>query len=115
VPVETKVSAASVASTLTGLVVMLIGTLVFHGADVPALVVSIAGALVTGAVTFIAGWVARHTPRPPETTGTGNSAPLTTSPPTVAPASASSATPPADLPVTPPSVPPSTPPTSGSA
>lgn len=102
-PVETKVSAASVASTLAGLVVMLLATLVFHGGAVPALLVSLVGALATGAVTFGAGWAARHTPRPLKTTDTGSSAPLTTA----APTSASSAAPRVDT--SPPAAPPSAP------
>lgn len=107
-PVETKVTAATVASTLTGLIVMLLGTIAFGGGAVPALIVSVVGALVTGAVTFGAGWVARHTPRPLDA-DTGSTATLTAEPP----ASASSATSPVDLPAAPPSTPaaPTTPPT----
>lgn len=65
-PVETKVLASTVASVLTGYVVTLLGVYVFRG-TVPAAVVDVAGALVTGAVTFGAGWLAKHTPRPPST------------------------------------------------
>jgi len=109
-PVESKVVAATVASTLSGLVVMLIGTLLFHGASVPAAVASFVGAVVVGVVTYAAGWMARHTPRPRViTVDTGSSAP-----PTATPAPFSSVTPltetapaapPATLPTTPPSTP----------
>lgn len=104
-PVETKVTAATVASMLTGLVMTLLATLAFHGDAVPAVVSSVVGAVITGVVTFAAGWLAKHTPRLLETVDNGG-----VSTPTTAPASTSSATPPADLPVTPPSTPPTTPP-----
>lgn len=62
--VETKVTVATVASTLTGVVVLLLGTYVFGGA-VPVAVTSVVGGLVVGAVTFAAAWLAKHTPRTP--------------------------------------------------
>lgn len=64
--VETKVKAASTAATVTGFLVTLIGSLtVFHGGAVPTVITSLVGAAVTGALTFGAGWLAKHTPRTP--------------------------------------------------
>lgn len=63
-PVETKVTVAGVASTLTGLVVAVLGTVVFRGA-VPPFLADVLGAVVTGGVTYAAAWWAKHTPRPP--------------------------------------------------
>lgn len=63
--IETKVKAASTVSTITALIVTLIGGLtVWHGAAVPAIVTSLVSAVVTGGLTFAGGWLARHTPRP---------------------------------------------------
>lgn len=60
--VERKVKAAGTAAFLVGLAVQLLGLYVFHG-DVPDWVTAGVGSLVTGGLTFVAGWVARHTPR----------------------------------------------------
>jgi hypothetical protein len=61
-PVETKVTVATVASTLTGFVVVLLANTVFKS-GVPAAVTDVVSAAVVGAVTFGAAWLAKHTPR----------------------------------------------------
>lgn len=71
-PVETKVKAATAAGAgsaalITPFVVWLVDELFFNGAappDVPLPVVGLIGLVVTGVSTFVAGWFARHTPRP---------------------------------------------------
>lgn len=60
--VEAKVKAATTAATLTGLAVSLLGLYVFHGV-VPDWVTATAGTAITGALTFISGYLAKHTPR----------------------------------------------------
>jgi hypothetical protein len=62
--VEAKVKAASTASAATGFIVTLLGGLtVFHGGAVPSVITAAIGALVTGGLTFAAGYMAKHTPR----------------------------------------------------
>lgn len=61
--VETKVKAATTVAMVSSLVVDALGFYVFHGA-VPDWVTGLVGTAVTGASTFLAGWLARHTPRP---------------------------------------------------
>ncbi|WP_410676639.1 hypothetical protein [Amycolatopsis sp. cmx-4-68] len=63
-PVERKVTAATTASTLTAAAVAVLGLYVFHG-DVPDWVTAVVGTLVTGALTFLAGYRAKRTPRLP--------------------------------------------------
>lgn len=65
-PVETKVTAATVASALTGLVLWLLGRYVFGDEAIPDAVVAIIAIGVPGIVTFAAGWLAPHTPRTPQ-------------------------------------------------
>ncbi len=60
--VEAKVKAASTAAAVVGFATTLLGSYVFHG-TAPSWAVDAIGAAVTGALTFAAGWVARHTPR----------------------------------------------------
>ena len=60
--VEAKVTAATGAATVTAFVLWLLAEYVFPG-DVPAPVVGVVTLLVTGAATFTAGYLARHTPR----------------------------------------------------
>jgi hypothetical protein len=60
--VEAKVKAAATAATLVSLVVSLLGLYVFHGV-VPDWVTAVVGTVVTGGLTFTAGWLAKHTPR----------------------------------------------------
>ena len=62
-PVETKVSAAAIASATTGLGLWALQTYVFHG-NVPLPVLAAMQAVVPAAVTFAAGYLAPHTPRP---------------------------------------------------
>lgn len=61
-PVETKVSAATIAAAASAFVVWLLRTYVFHGV-VPPEVEAFASVAVIGVCTFAAGWFARHTPR----------------------------------------------------
>jgi hypothetical protein len=60
--VEGKVKAASTTAALVGIATTELGLYVFHGA-VPDWATGAVGGLVTGALTFIAGWLAKHTPR----------------------------------------------------
>jgi hypothetical protein len=61
-PVETKVSAATVAAVVSAFVVWVLRTYVFKG-DVPPEVEAFATIAVVGATTFAAGWLSPHTPR----------------------------------------------------
>lgn len=61
--IETKVTAATIASAATTFVLWLLAKYVF-GADVPDAVAGLVALLVPAAVTFGAGYAARHTPRP---------------------------------------------------
>lgn len=62
-PIETKVSAAAVASALTGLGLWALQTYVFPGTTVPLPVIAAVQTIVPAAVTFLAGYLAPHTPR----------------------------------------------------
>jgi hypothetical protein len=62
--VERKVQASTGAAAVSGLILWALGTYVFKG-DVPDVVVSWTYVLVPAAITFLAGWAARHTYRPP--------------------------------------------------
>ena len=59
-PVELKVKVGAVAATLSGLVLAGLADVV---PSVPEWVSAPVLAVVTGAVTFGAGWLAKHTPR----------------------------------------------------
>lgn len=60
--VEAKVKAASTTAALTG---ALLGVLAdVFGTSLPSWVAPAAGLLVPGVLTWLAGWMARHTPRP---------------------------------------------------
>jgi hypothetical protein len=59
VAISGKVSSATVASALTSIVFADVAPHVFHG-TVPADLVGLAGAAITAAVTFVAGYMARH-------------------------------------------------------
>jgi len=82
--VEGKVKAASTTAALVGIATTELSLYVFHGA-VPDWATGAVGGLVTGALTFVAGWLAKHTPRtqsaPPTVSGPGvlpeNEPPLT--------------------------------------
>lgn len=60
--VEGKVKAASTTALLVGIATTELGLYVFHGA-VPDWATGAIGGIVTGALTFVAGWLAKHTPR----------------------------------------------------
>ena len=67
-PVETKVQAATVASAVSGLGLWALQTYVFHG-EVPLPVLAAVQVVVPAVVTFVAGWLAPHTPRPDLSSG----------------------------------------------
>ena len=62
-PIETKVSAATIASAVSGLIVWALQGYVFRG-EVPFPVSSAVQVIVPAVCAFGAGWFARHTPRP---------------------------------------------------
>jgi hypothetical protein len=64
VPVERKVTASTGAAAVSGLVLFVLGRYVFKG-DVPDVVASWVYVAVPAVVTFAAGYLARHSPRPP--------------------------------------------------
>lgn len=61
--VEAKVKAATTAATISAFVLSLLGQVVFHGGAAPDWAQTIVETVVTGALTFAAGWLAKHTPR----------------------------------------------------
>jgi hypothetical protein len=61
-PIETKVKAGTAAAAVSGLVLWALGRYVFKGA-VPDVVASWTYAIIPAAITFAAGYAARHTPR----------------------------------------------------
>jgi hypothetical protein len=62
-PVETKVQASTAAAAVSGLALWTLGHYVFK-TGVPDVVASWVYVLVPAAVTFTAGYLARHTSRP---------------------------------------------------
>lgn len=64
---ETKVKAATVASSATTFVLWILATYVFHG-NVPQIVAGIIALVVPGLVTWAAAYRAAHTPRPTAST-----------------------------------------------
>jgi len=66
-PVERKVQASAAAAAGSGLALYVLGRYVFKGA-VPDVVASWVYAIIPGLLTFAAGYLARHTPRPDITT-----------------------------------------------
>jgi hypothetical protein len=62
-PVEAKVQASTAVAAVSGLALWALGRYVFKG-DVPDVVASWVYVLVPGVLTFTAGYLARHTPRP---------------------------------------------------
>jgi hypothetical protein len=62
-PIEVKVSAATIASAVTGLGLWALQTYVFHG-EVPLPVLGVVQTVVPAVITFAAGYLAPHTPRP---------------------------------------------------
>jgi len=63
-PTETKVKASTAAAAASGLVLWVLGRYAFKGA-VPDVVASWVYAAVPAALTFAAGYYARHTSRTP--------------------------------------------------
>lgn len=61
--VEAKVKAATTAATISAFVLSVVGQVVFHGGAAPDWAQTAVETIVTGALTFVAGWLARHTPR----------------------------------------------------
>lgn len=66
--VETKVQASTAAAAASGIMLWIMGRYVFKG-GVPDVVASWTYVLVPGILTFGAGYLARHTPRPDEPAG----------------------------------------------
>lgn len=77
VRVEAKVKAASTAAAIAGVLVSLLGAYVFRG-GVPEWAQAMIGAAVTGALAFVGGWLAKHTPRPAPTPTQPQVTPLAT-------------------------------------
>ena len=74
-PVETKVQASTAAAALSGLALWALGRYVFKGSGVPDVVASWVYVITPGVITFVAGYLARHTsvpviPPPPKPGGT---------------------------------------------
>ena len=63
-PVETKVKASTAAAAVSGIVLWIIGRYAFKGGAVPDVVASWVYVAVPAVVTFGAGYLAKHTPRP---------------------------------------------------
>ena len=62
-PVETKVKASTAAAAVSGIVLWILGKYVFKG-TVPDVIASWTYVLVPAVITFAAGYIAKHTPRP---------------------------------------------------
>ena len=67
-PVETKVQASTAVAAVSGLALWALGRYVFKG-TVPDVAASWVYAIVPGVLTFAAGYLARHTPRPDAAAG----------------------------------------------
>lgn len=74
--IETKVTVAAIAAAVTTFVLWLLATYVFGG-DVPAPVAGLIAVVVPGGVTFAAGYRAKHTPRPADSSTTTRTDPPT--------------------------------------
>jgi hypothetical protein len=66
--VETKVKAASTAALVSGFAMNLLTRYVFPD-GVPAWATALVSGAVVGLLTFVAGWLAKHTPREPAENG----------------------------------------------
>ncbi len=62
-PVERKVQASTAAAAVSGLALWILGRYIFKG-SVPDVVASWVYVVIPSAITFMAGYAARHTPRP---------------------------------------------------
>lgn len=60
--VEKKVKAATTAATLSALVLTFLSTYIFKG-HVPDILITIVDTAVVGALTFLGGYIAKHTHR----------------------------------------------------
>jgi hypothetical protein len=65
--VETKVKAASTTALVTSFAMDLVAKYVFPD-GVPGWATALVSGAVVGGLTFVAGWLAKHTPRMPEET-----------------------------------------------
>jgi len=65
--VETKVKAASTTALVTSFVMDLVAKYVFPD-GVPGWATAVISGAVVGGLTFVAGWLAKHTPRQPAET-----------------------------------------------
>jgi hypothetical protein len=65
--VETKVKAASTTALVTSFVMDLVAKYVFPD-GVPGWAIAVVSGAVVGGLTFVAGWLAKHTPREPAET-----------------------------------------------
>ncbi|GAA3436878.1 hypothetical protein [Kutzneria kofuensis] len=65
--VETKVKAASTTALVTSFAMDLLAKYVFPN-GVPGWATALVSGAVVGGLTFVAGWLAKHTPRLPEET-----------------------------------------------
>ena len=63
-PVETKVTAGSLAAALSGAIIWALQTYAFKGNDVPAGLVSLIYVAIPAICAYAAGYLAPHTPRP---------------------------------------------------
>ena len=61
--IETKVKAGTAAGAVSGILLWVLGRYVFKG-NVPDVAVSWTYAVVPAVITFAAGYLAKHTPRP---------------------------------------------------
>jgi hypothetical protein len=62
-PVERKVQASTAAAALSGLILWAAGRYIFKG-SVPDVIVSWIYVIIPSVITFMAGYAAKHTPRP---------------------------------------------------
>lgn len=65
--VEAKVKTSAAAAAAVGFVLALLQLYVFKGAEVPdaleVMVTTVVTTVVSGGVTFLVGWLTKHTPR----------------------------------------------------
>lgn len=65
--VEAKVKTSAAAAAAVGLVLSLLQAYVFKGGEVPdalaVMVTTVVTTVVSGGITFLVGWLTKHTPR----------------------------------------------------